>query len=293
MEKYNRRYFTDTRRVAVLFETGLKAAHSHDFIEIVYFDKGTGYHNVDGEDYPVKAGDLFVLKRGVSHYYYADSPRADNPLGDLVSHCCIFDESLFPELRLEDENDFLRVFVKEYMGYDLADRQSFYRAENDPIYSFKPALVKMFRELQSHNRGYIAIMKTCVIEILIMTLRKTVFGIRQTKLDSHEAMVESIEKYVQENLGGELQLSDLSNTFFYSVSHLNRIFKEKKGVTISQYANARRLAVVGGLLKTTDKSIEEIMEEVGYNDKKRFYETFKRQYHCTPGEFRKLFCTRE
>ena len=35
------------------------------------------------------------------------------------------------------------------------------------------------------------------------------------------------------------------------------------------------------------------MEDVGYNDKKRFYETFKRHYHCTPGEFRRLFGDKE
>ena len=34
-------------------------------------------------------------------------------------------------------------------------------------------------------------------------------------------------------------------------------------------------------------SVEEIMEEAGYNDKKYFYEIFKREYGVSPGKYRK------
>ena len=40
-------------------------------------------------------------------------------------------------------------------------------------------------------------------------------------------------------------------------------------------------------LSHTDESIESIMLDAGYGDKKSFYEQFSRMYGCTPGEYRR------
>ena len=40
------------------------------------------------------------------------------------------------------------------------------------------------------------------------------------------------------------------------------------------------------LLLHTDKSVEKIMEEIGYFDKKNFYKLFAEYYNETPGSYR-------
>jgi len=43
--------------------------HDHAFDELVIVLSGTAMHTIDNQTYPVKAGDVFVLKRGSIHKY--------------------------------------------------------------------------------------------------------------------------------------------------------------------------------------------------------------------------------
>src|SRR3989339_1644159 len=43
--------------------------HSHEFLEIVFIAKGTGMHNIDGREYRISRGDVYVINIGSSHAY--------------------------------------------------------------------------------------------------------------------------------------------------------------------------------------------------------------------------------
>ena len=59
------------------------------------------------------------------------------------------------------------------------------------------------------------------------------------------------------------------------------------GVSLSEYIKEKRMAEAGRLLKDTDLSNEEIMNRIGYTDKKQFYSNFKEVYGQTPSSYRK------
>ena len=57
--------------------------HRHDFAEMVLVSDGEGVQNIDGIDYPVRAGDLFLLdgefehcfrRSGVSDFHMSNTP---------------------------------------------------------------------------------------------------------------------------------------------------------------------------------------------------------------------------
>ena len=54
-----------------------------------------------------------------------------------------------------------------------------------------------------------------------------------------------------------------------------------------EYIKEKRMAEAGRLLKDTDLSNEEIMNRIGYTDKKQFYSNFKEVYGQTPSSYRK------
>ena len=56
---------------------------------------------------------------------------------------------------------------------------------------------------------------------------------------------------------------------------------------MSEYIREKRMENVAQKLSHTDESIESIMLDAGYGDKKSFYEQFSRMYGCTPGEYRR------
>jgi len=99
-------------------------------------------------------------------------------------------------------------------------------------------------------------------------------------------MVEAAKKIVDQNFSTNgLYLQNIADTLKVSATYLGRIFKSVDGVKISDYIHQVRIERAKNLLLTTDMSISEIAEMVGYGADSTFYRIFKRIYHIAPKEF--------
>ena len=58
-------------------------------------------------------------------------------------------------------------------------------------------------------------------------------------------------------------------------------------MSIGEYTNSVRMTVAANLLSTTDLSIEDIANKVGYNYSANFSKMFEKTYGKTPLKFRK------
>ena len=96
-----------------------------------------------------------------------------------------------------------------------------------------------------------------------------------------------IIKYLNENFCESLSISTISKMFGYSETYLCQKFKECTGLTIINYLNVLRLEKAQRLLKTTDKSINEIAFSCGFNDLTYFSHCFKNKLNISPSDFRK------
>jgi YesN/AraC family two-component response regulator len=83
-----------------------------------------------------------------------------------------------------------------------------------------------------------------------------------------------------------LDLNAIAAVFKLSPNHIGKVFREEMGVSVSGFLNNVRLGVSLNLLKDTGKSINEIIEEVGFINESRYYKLFKKAYGVTPKEFR-------
>lgn len=79
-------------------------------------------------------------------------------------------------------------------------------------------------------------------------------------------------------IAGELALSKMQ---------LYRKIKELMGQTSTEYIRSIRLKHAEKLLKTTNKTVLEIMYLCGFNNKAYFYREFAKKYQDTPNEYRK------
>ena len=55
-----------------------------------------------------------------------------------------------------------------------------------------------------------------------------------------------------------------------------------------EYLRERRMEKAVVLLQTTDKSIQEIIYECGFNNRAHFYKEFGKRYQVTPKEYRNI-----
>lgn len=99
-------------------------------------------------------------------------------------------------------------------------------------------------------------------------------------------LYEQMVSYIDEHLAEKLTLSRLSQEFNMSTDYISIFFKKMGGINFTDYLNTRRVARAKVLLKTTDLSIGNISEYVGFSDYRYFNKVFRNYLHMTPSQYR-------
>jgi two-component system response regulator YesN len=84
----------------------------------------------------------------------------------------------------------------------------------------------------------------------------------------------------------EHTIANLTRLFAISGSALTRAFKKSNDMSLSEFVHQQVMAKSHYLLTTTDKTIEEIAEELGYAWRPAFEHAFKNFYHQSPRSLR-------
>ena len=81
---------------------------------------------------------------------------------------------------------------------------------------------------------------------------------------------------------GDLSITDISEELYINQTYLRKMFKEEMGMTLLEFITKYRMHMAKQLILTTDYSLTQIAEKVGYNDVSYFSKCFKRYYKVSP-----------
>jgi len=98
--------------------------------------------------------------------------------------------------------------------------------------------------------------------------------------------IERVLMSLEEDLGEELTLNDLSNRHHYSPYHISTSFKKYVGVTLKYYRMRRRLNQAVESLRDPSSRILDVALEWGYGSQEAFSRAFQKVYGITPKVFR-------
>ncbi|HHV97446.1 MAG TPA: response regulator [Clostridiaceae bacterium] len=107
-------------------------------------------------------------------------------------------------------------------------------------------------------------------------------------IKSYSRTIEDIILYLQNNYNQEITIEFLASQVYLTPNYLCNLFKKETGKTINQYITEIRIEKSKEMLANTYKNIEEIANEVGYNDARYFSKLFRKIVGKTPSEFRRL-----
>jgi AraC-like DNA-binding protein len=130
------------------------------------------------------------------------------------------------------------------------------------------------------------------IELLIISLLNSDTTEKQSRISLYEHVTEretltqNIIKYLNENVGKQVSLLEISEQFSYSLSSIKRIFKEETGSSVITYLNNIRMEKAGEMLLQTKMSIESIALALGFSNSYYFSTSFKKNYGVSPTKFR-------
>lgn len=103
-----------------------------------------------------------------------------------------------------------------------------------------------------------------------------------------DELIISIQEHLHRTFNTDLEINRLGERFDLSQRTLNRRFKKATGLSPVQYLQQIRLDKAKELLKTTNLSISEVADRVGYSDNAYFSALFRRLVSLSPGEYRRL-----
>lgn len=99
--------------------------------------------------------------------------------------------------------------------------------------------------------------------------------------------IHKVHEYLIAHLNERITIEELSKKFLMNPTTLKSLFKETYGDSIASHIKAHRLEHAATLLSSTDKSLNEIAREVGYESQSKFSSAFKEAYEMLPSEYRK------
>ena len=73
----------------------------------------------------------------------------------------------------------------------------------------------------------------------------------------------------------------------YTPEHLCKVFRKYLDKSPTEYVNELRINHAARLLADTDEPIASISYRLNFQSLSRFYHLFRKQYACTPAEYRR------
>lgn len=104
---------------------------------------------------------------------------------------------------------------------------------------------------------------------------------------SNNAIVEKTLNYIEENISKKLLNRDLATIFNLSENYYATLIKKQTGKSIQDHILSIRIQKSEELLRTTNMSIAEIADQVGYSDYFYFVKVYKRATGLSPAAYRK------
>ena len=225
---------------------------------IEYIISGSGIINSNKKTFIVSKGDSYMLQEGHEHNYYSDP---DQP----------FQKIWF---------NFRGVLSREIIKiYGLEDTVLFKNVNTMP---FIEEIHNICRN--SKDPEVIKAEASCVFLKIIQFLAKN-----QQRITTNSNSVDMIRYYIDCNITKNIKISDISDITHYTPQHIIRIFKQKYGITPHQYIIDSKIRISMPMLQVTDKSIEEISNELNFSDPHHFSYLFEKKTGMRPLTYRKQF----
>lgn len=231
---------------------------------IHYVVSGEGYFTINHTTYHLKKGDGYIIRNSEFVHYF---PNQSNPwttmwvalsgekLNDYLLGTKFLNESV---IRFHD-NGHSQKIIEDICSYTLSNQNEL---PGDFWYKSKAYL------LLHHIKHEFANM-----EYSLSSLSKNA--------------AEIAYDYINNNYMKDISIETVANYIGISRSYLYKLFKNKYNFSPQQFLLDKRLTIAASLLLTSNLSINEIADNIGFKDPLYFSKSFTKYYHESPTQYRK------
>lgn len=240
--------------------------HFHEnCYELVYIASGTANFFVDGKDYSLSGGDVFVTRPNQLH--------GTNAVPVSIS------EMYWMQFAFESIPNFFH--LDSIMSHTLEDSIS--QISSPKISTSGNEIGKFLHEafqiaLTGCHLQLISQYLTLVFSLIISYSEQTVFKLSP---DIGWAM-----NYILDHITERLTLDEIAKGAFLSVSQFKQKFKQQLGISPRQFINSQKIEYAKDLMEE-NYSVEDAARKLHFESASYFTTVFKKFCCCTPTEYKK------
>lgn len=267
--------------------------HFHNCLEIGICHSDSGTLEINGEKQTFHAGDVTVLPRNVPHTTYS-APGTKSHWSYLFLDPKELFRNLLPaswknyDLSTDGFPAFRYIFSKEafpHINY-LVSHIIHELEEQNPCYqiSARSLLCSLYIELyRIESLGVVNpdTAKPDSLDILALQERK-----KEGEIAENSLVISPALEYIEKNYMQQFSIEYLADLCHWSPTHFRRVFHDIMGTSPLDYVNNTRILKSCILLRSTEHSILDISEMVGFHSVSSFNRYFIKLMQMSPMIFR-------
>ncbi len=255
--------------------------HYHDFSELVIITRGQGMHHIDGVDYPVFAGDVFLIQGNIAHCFVERI--------EMEHYNVMFDpvKLTMPEAELRQIPGYQAIFHLEpaYRHRHRFDS----RLQLDPIrlVTVEDIIRRMQAEIRDHANGANAANFGHLVALIVFISRQysaQAISYKRKGLLRLGKLIGLLEK----DYPREWSLDKIAKLSGMSKNNLLLVFKDATGQSPIDFLLNLRLRKAAEMLLNSDCNIAEAALNNGFHDSNYFTRQFKKKFGRSPRQYRAI-----
>lgn len=240
--------------------------HAHTGCELYCLLQGEGYYTVEGNHYLLTPGTILLMRSGETHMPHIHPTGAYER---IAVH--------FPAEYLAQEDPSLTaLFDDRPLGVDNC-----YLPEAADLDYLRSTLLRLCAPSTAVSESRI---RAYLIPVLYeLAGRRGQNAADPPPARPRDPLVIDIIDYINTHLTEEFDLDGLSRRFFFSKSHINKVFRAETGSSVWDYVVVKRLLLARSLLHS-GISAAGAAARSGFSDYSSFFRLYRRRFGVSPAK---------
>jgi AraC-like DNA-binding protein len=245
--------------------------HYHPEYELTYIVKGNGYRIVGNSYEYFNDGDLVLLGSNLPHTWSGKSND------DIDSDAVV----------IQFSNEFIAPFLE--LNESISIKNMLENAIRGISFEADESIVSKIIDLSTSNGMDRIINLISILDDLSKKKTKSIASntFHNVVSKKNELRINKVCLYIQNNFYNKISLKEVAELVYLTESNFCKFFKKATGKTYSDYLNELRINEACRLLVQTEKSINQISFECGFESLSYFNRVFLSKKEMTPSKYRK------
>ncbi len=256
------------------------AMHCHDFSELFIVVSGQGIHRVGNYQYPLQAGDVFVINGDIEHgFEHVEDLKLINLMFDAT-------HPFFELPTMRKLSGYQALFKVE----PLARQTSEYRAKLTLPENDRPTIHRLLEKIKCEylqgDAGFEIMIGSLMQQLIIVLAR--LYQNQQGELPATTLAFSRALVFIEHNFThADITSERIAQQAFISKRQLERLFRQFFDTSPTRYVRKLQLNYAKTVLESEYKQpIQVVAEQCGFGDANYFSRCFKSEFDLSPKEFR-------